>query len=83
MRTEYIERLLHYLDTYRELPGTIIAVKIERICGTDRRCSWYIINLMNFVENKNLSYKWRKGTWIIYKNNIDKIKELLLALVKS
>ncbi|AEA13455.1 hypothetical protein TUZN_1997 [Thermoproteus uzoniensis 768-20] len=76
MKSEFLNALLTYINNVGE-KGTAVTIKIDRICGVDRRCSWYIYKYMNVLESKNLVVKWKKGTWIAERQNLDRIREYI------
>lgn len=81
MGDKYVERLIYYLDRSMEQRGRVLSIKIEKICKTDKKCSWYIYKLMTLIEEEKLVYKWRKGTWIMKSDNIELIKKRILTLI--
>ncbi|CCC82166.1 hypothetical protein [Thermoproteus tenax] len=78
-RTRYISGLLVYIDLMSRSKGSTIVIKTEKICGTDRRCSWAIYEIMKRYEDMGLATKWKKGTWVIDRKNIDIMKKDILA----
>ncbi|MEZ0248868.1 MAG: hypothetical protein ABWJ97_06315 [Thermoproteus sp.] len=81
MDSEYINRLLGFLEGAERNRGTVIVIKIDKICSIDRRCSWYIYRYMKLFESKGIVYKWKKGTWILDKDKFDLLQSHLLALL--
>lgn len=81
MSSEYINRLLGFLESAGKNKGTVIVIKIDKICGVDRRCSWHIYRYMKLFESKGIVYKWKKGTWILDKDKFDILQSDLLGLL--
>lgn len=81
MESAYLNELLKYINTISTKKGTIIVIKIEKICKLDRRCSWYVYKYMSLLETQKLAYRWKKGTWIIDKKNISLLESKLIELI--
>lgn len=79
--SEYVNELLRYINEAMAMRGTAIAIKIEKICGVNRRCSWYIYRYMSLLENKKLVYKWKKGTWIVERDKVPLLESFIIELV--
>lgn len=79
--SEYINELLKYINRAAIRKGTVIVVKIERLCGINRKCSWYIYKYMSLLEKEKIVFKWKKGTWIIEKNKVPLLESLIIELI--
>jgi hypothetical protein len=80
VETEFLSALLTYINSYSGR-GTVVIIKIDKICGLNRRCSWYIYKYMSILERKKLVVKWKKGMWIAEKKNLNEIRSSIVVLL--
>ncbi len=70
----YISALLYYM--YRKMKverGSLVSIKTREICKTDKRCSWYLREIMLDVERRGLAKRHKQGVYLIERNLLERV----------
>ncbi|MFN3804856.1 MAG: hypothetical protein ACK4SY_07350 [Pyrobaculum sp.] len=69
----YISALLYYIYKKKFEKGLLVAIRTREICGTDKRCSWYLREVMLYIEGRGLARRYKRGVYLIERKALDRV----------